>query len=79
MLMQMAVNENLLIAQRDVRTAYLYADIDRLVFVEQPTGFAETTERCEKLVCKLNISLYGPKHQAEYPYLVPLIAQVLDL
>ena len=58
----MAANENLLIEQMDVKTAYLCADIDHLLFVEQPSGFTETTERGEKLVvCKLNKSLYGLK------------------
>eukprot|EP00903_Cladosiphon_okamuranus_P015234 g14080.t1 len=43
----------------DVSTAFLYADIQELVFVEQPPGFEVTDEEGRKLVNKVNKSLYG--------------------
>ena len=39
MLLQLAVQENLLIHQMDVKTAYLHADIDCEIYLEQPEGF----------------------------------------
>ena len=47
--------------QMDVKTAYLNADIDCVIFLEQPEGFVKRNSKGEKLVCKLNKSLYGLK------------------
>ena len=47
--------------QMDVKTAYLNAPIDCELYMEQPEGFDERGENGEKLVCKLNKSLYGLK------------------
>ena len=47
--------------QMDVKTAYLNADIDCEIYVQQPEGFIKTNKEGEKLVCKLNKSLYGLK------------------
>ena len=58
MLMQIAVQENLIVHQMDVKTAYLNADIDTELYVEQPKGFIDTDR---KLVWKLKKSLYGLK------------------
>lgn len=41
----------------DVRTAFLNASIDKEIFVEQPKGFEDSTNR----VCKLKRALYGLK------------------
>ena len=43
--------------QMDVKTAFLYGDIDGEVYVEQPPEFDDGTG----LVCKLNKALYGLK------------------
>ena len=45
----------------DVKTAYLNAEIDCDLYVEQPRGFVQTNSRCEKLVWKLKKALYGLK------------------
>ncbi|KAJ6436310.1 Gag-Pol polyprotein [Purpureocillium lavendulum] len=43
--------------QMDVKTAFLYGDIDEEVYMEQPPEFDDGTGR----VCKLNKALYGLK------------------
>ena len=45
------------IEQPDVRTAFLYRAIDEEIFVEQPTGQEDGSNR----VCLLNKALYGLK------------------
>ncbi|RXN30671.1 Retrovirus-related Pol poly from transposon TNT 1-94 [Labeo rohita] len=59
--MQKSAQENLILHQMDVETAYLHAPIDHEVYVEQPEGYERGTETGEKLVCKLEKSLYGFK------------------
>ena len=59
--MQLAVQFNLNVHQMDVKTAFLNAPIDCELYVEQPKGFEQTGAKGEKLVCKLNRSLYGLK------------------
>ena len=54
----------------DVKTAYLNADIDCVIFLEQPEGFAKTNSKGEKLVCKLNKSLYGLKQSGRNWYMM---------
>lgn len=61
MLMQIAVQDDLLVHQMDVKSAYLNAPIDCDLYVEQPEGFQVKNEQGEKLVCKLKKSLYGLK------------------
>lgn len=60
-LMQMAAQYDLELHQMDVKTAYLHAPIDCDVYMEQPEGFEVKSDTSEKLVCKLNKSLYGLK------------------
>ncbi|KAG7198049.1 hypothetical protein KM043_018221 [Ampulex compressa] len=45
------------IRQYDVRTAYLYANLDKAVYMEQPEGFI--TRSKEGYVCKLEKNIYG--------------------
>ena len=61
MLMQLAVQEDMFVHQMDVKTAYLNAPIDCELYIEQPKGYEVRGENGEKLVCKLNKSLYGLK------------------
>ena len=42
----------------DVKTAYLHAPIDGDIYMEQPEGYEKEGE---KLVCKLEKSIYGLK------------------
>jgi len=60
-LLQIAVQHNLIVHQMDVKTAYLNAPIDCEMYVDQPEGFEVSSFTHEKLVCKLNKSLYGLK------------------
>lgn len=56
-LLQKAAQENLLLHQMDVKTAYLHAPIDYEIYIDQPEGYEEG----EGLVCRLQKSLYGLK------------------
>lgn len=58
-LMQKAAQDNLILHQMDVKTAYLHAPLDYEIFIEQPEGFEVETRK--NLVYKLNKSLYGLK------------------
>ena len=53
MLMQLSVQNGLIVHQMDVKSAYLNADIDCELFVEQPEGFVQTNENNDELVFKL--------------------------
>ncbi len=60
-IMQKAAQEDLVLHQMDVKTAYLHAPIDCELYIEQPEGYEKKSETGEKLVCKLQKSLYGLK------------------
>jgi hypothetical protein len=60
-LMQLIVQCGLIVHQMDVKTAYLNAPIDCEIYVDQPEGFEIKSQNGERLVCKLNKSLYGLK------------------
>ncbi|CAB4030147.1 uncharacterized protein K02A2.6-like, partial [Paramuricea clavata] len=60
-LMQHAVQNDMIVHQMDVKAAYLNAPIDCDIFVEQPKGYEKVKGNGKKLVCKLNKSLYGLK------------------
>ena len=61
MLMQISIQDNMIVHQMDVETAYLHADIDYEIYLEQPEGFEIYDDYGEKLVCKLNKAIYGLK------------------
>jgi len=67
-LMQVAVQNDLIVHQMDVKTAYLHAPIDEEIFLEQPEGFEEKSEAGEKQVYKLKKSLYGLKQSGRNWY-----------
>lgn len=57
LLLSMAVQNRLKIIQLDVKTAFLYGELEETIFMSPPEGLP-----CEnKMVCKLNRSLYGLK------------------
>ncbi len=55
--LQKAAQENLLLHQMDVKTAYLHAPIDYEIYINPPEGYQEK----EGIVYKLEKSLYGLK------------------
>ena len=61
MLLQLALQDNLIVHQMDVSSAYLNAPIDCAIFIEQPEGFVEFGKDGKKLFCKLKKSIYGLK------------------
>ena len=52
----------------DVKSAYLHQKIKVEIYLVQPTGFDETDSSGNKLVCKLNKSMYGLKQGAKSWY-----------
>ena len=61
MLLQRAVQNEMIIHQMDVKTAFLNAPIDCEIYIDQPEGFEKHGDHSESLVCKLKKSLYGLK------------------
>lgn len=55
---QKAAEEGLVLHQIDVKNAYLHAPIDCEVYLEQPEGYEKKSKSGEKLVCKLQKSLW---------------------
>lgn len=61
-IMQKVSQEDLILHQMDVKTAYLHAPIDCEIYIEQPEGYMKKSPTSlTKLVCKLQKSLYGLK------------------
>ena len=60
-MMQIAAQNNLLVHQMDVKSAYLNAPIDCEIYVQQPKGYEKNNENGKPLVYKLKKSLYGLK------------------
>ncbi|KAL0561264.1 hypothetical protein IC582_001686 [Cucumis melo] len=58
-LISIAVLNNLLIHQMDVKTTFLNGDLEEEIYMEQPEGFIVQAQ--ESKVCKLDKSLYGLK------------------
>lgn len=52
--------EHMRIKQFDVKTAFLYGDIEETIYMQQPEGYEDGTGR----VCKLRRSLYGLKQSS---------------
>ncbi|UYV69220.1 hypothetical protein LAZ67_6002864, partial [Cordylochernes scorpioides] len=59
LLTAIGVENNWFIDQYDVKSAYLYGKLDRVIYMEQPEGFVKPGE--EHLYCQLKRSLYGLK------------------
>ncbi len=60
-LAQKAAQDNLIVHQMDVKTAYLHAPIECEIYIEQPEGYEVKSKENGKVVCKLKKSLYGLK------------------
>lgn len=59
-LLALATQRNLEMKQFDIRTAFLYGELEETIHMEVPEGLEMPRNR-EKMVCKLNKSLYGLK------------------
>lgn len=55
--LSIAASEQLHLTQFDVSTAFLYGELEESIYMKQPEGYEDDTER----VCKLKRSLYGLK------------------
>lgn len=56
-IISIAAEERMHLTQFDVSTAFLYGDLEETIYIKQPEGFEDGTER----VCRLKRSLYGLK------------------
>lgn len=56
-MLSIAAKENLSMLQFDISSAFLYGELEETVFMQQPEGYADNTDR----VCRLKRSLYGLK------------------
>lgn len=56
-ILSIAASEKMHLAQFDVSTAFLYGELEETIYIAQPEGFNDGTDK----VCKLNKSLYGLK------------------
>lgn len=61
-LLAIASNQGMKVKHIDIKTAFLYGELDAEIYVDQPEGFALPGN--EHLVCKLKRSLYGLKQSA---------------
>lgn len=60
MALSVSKNEDLPLHQINVKEAFLNGGLDKAAYVEQPTGFIDTTKK--HLVCCLKITIYGLRH-----------------
>ena len=56
-MLSVAAKEKLHLSQFDVATAFLYGDLDEEIFMKQPEGYDDGTDK----VCRLQKSLCGLK------------------
>ena len=68
-LISYAVYKNTKLKQMDIKTAYLNADIEDEIFMQQPEGFEKFDKQGNPLICKLRKSLYGLKQSGRNWYL----------
>ena len=62
-LLAYAIQNGMLIHQKDVVTAFLNGKLDEEIYMQQPEGYIEPGK--EHLVCKLKKSLYGLKQSPQ--------------
>ncbi|CAB4033849.1 Hypothetical predicted protein [Paramuricea clavata] len=67
-LLATAARKDLYLGQMDVKSAYLHSKIEEEIYLEQPEGFVKKASSGQKLVCKLNKSIYGLKQAAKNWY-----------
>ena len=62
LLLALASRDNMKLKHFDVKTAYLFGELDQELFMKQPPGYEEKDK--EHYVCRLNKSIYGLKQSA---------------
>lgn len=62
-LLAVAAKRNMKVKHFDIKTAFLYGELQETIYMEQPPGFKDD-EHSEK-VCKLKKSIYGLKQAAK--------------
>ena len=67
-LFQLSAKQGHVMHQFDVKTAFLHSPIGEEVYLEQPQKFVKRGSDGEKLVCRLNKSIYGLKQAANNWY-----------
>ena len=67
-LLQLSAKQGHVMHQLDVKTAFLDSPIEEEVYLEQPQEFVKRRSDGEKLVCRLNKSIYGLKQAANNWY-----------
>lgn len=65
--MALVAHFDLELQQMDVRTSFLNGGLEEDICIKQPEGFSSGND--EKLVCKLNKSIYGLKQASRQWYL----------
>ena len=68
MLVQLAVQNDIINHRMNVKTTYLNAPIDCDIYMEQPKGFEKVGKSSEQLVYKLKKSLYSLKQSGQNRY-----------
>ena len=63
-LLQLSAKQGHVIYQFDAKTAFLHSPIEEEVYLEQPQEFVKQGSDGEKLVCRLNKSIYCLKQAA---------------
>ena len=58
-LLALVTQLDLELVQMDVKNAFLYGDLDKKIYMNHPDGFKAAGK--EKMVCRLEKSLYGLK------------------
>ena len=65
LILSLAVKENFILRQMDVKSAYLHPKIKEAVYLEQPSDLKKLYPSGKRAVCRLNKSIYDLKQAAK--------------
>ena len=74
-LLSSVANDNLVLKQLDVKTAFLHGELEETIYMKQPPGYEEGVRG---IACRLHKSLYGLK-QAPRAWFNKLKSELLDM